>query len=334
MTKILFNFYSYTLELSSSSPQLLKRLGNDFSFFVTDHVSQASQQYQVIASLDLDLKIPSDLVAIHQTAQFMLFKKEHTRYIDYYGAALSEINDSAAIARITADSIDRLHEITYLFILSQVGKAHDQMGLHKVHSFGVKRRDTAIIGMMPMKGGKTTTFLHLLNDASTEIISDDCPLINLKGEVLPFPLRVGVENEDSLPNGDKEKLYTINRREYGIKTLAPLCYFSNSVSSAPAKKIILLVGIRSTYHTPKICHLNRFKCLLALSTHMVAGLGLPMVIEYFLRFDWRDYPNLFKLSFSRGLTAIRLLLRAESYQITLSTDPQLNAKYIEETFWK
>ncbi len=324
------NFYGTALKISSQDQQILDLLAKDFSYFKVD--SSCSLQGACIEMIKGELaKIPSQLVAKKQTPSYLLYKDGPKKWIDYYGKALCLQEEKEQSYRLYSPTLGRLHEVGYLLILSIVTKDHDLRGLHKLHSFAVQIGDTALLGAMPMKGGKTSSFLHFLKNPAVQIISDDCPLIDRRGDIYPFPLRVGVENQATLPQGDASKLYQIDRELYGMKTLAPLDYFANQVALTPPKKVVLFFGLRSTFEQPQVQNISRLKTMHYLLTHMIAGVGLPMVIEFFLQASLKDYFFLLRIGASRCLAAWNLCRRASAYQIFLcenihSNSREMNAK--------
>ena len=324
--ELYFNFYQTRVMISSDEPEILRLLALDFSYFQV--LSLGLEQKEKAQCLQLCCRalppIPPNLVAKKQTPQYLLYRQDKLKIVDYYGQALCLQNEEKGEHQLFSPSIERLHETAYLFILSVVGKDHDRRGLHKLHSFAIKRNGTSLLGAMPMKGGKTSSFLQFLQDPSVEIISDDCPLIDRQGNILPFPLRVGCDHAEILPPGNKELLYTIERSQYGRKVLAPLSYFNNKVAKSPAPRTILVFGVRSTYQSPVLVPLSFLKTLRQLSTHLIAGVGLPMVVEFFLQATFKDYYLLMRIAVSRSIAAFNLARKSKSYLIYLSSNIKEN----------
>ena len=66
-----------------------------------------------------------------------------------------------------------------------------------------------------------------------------------------------------------------------------------------------------------------------LFVHLVIGLGLPMVLEYFWEKGFRDFLCKSKIFFSRFSAAFFLALRAKNYIIYLGNDIEHNVKSIK-----
>jgi hypothetical protein len=125
-------------------------------------------------------------------------------YLDYFGSALAVYDRSRNY--LTVESVDthRLHEITYLSILSRVGELLERRGLHRLHALAVGRHGETALFMMDSGGGKSTHGLGFLRSSDRyELISEDSPLTDRRGRVHTFPLRFGVL--PPLPEGIAEE---------------------------------------------------------------------------------------------------------------------------------
>jgi len=114
--------------------------------------------------------------------------------------------------------MDLLQEIAYLFILSTVGRYLDSQGIHRVHALGVSYQNRGILLLLPCGGGKSTMALELMRRLGFSLLAEDTPLIDRRGRILPFPLRLGIrpEQETEIP---AQYFRTVNRMEFDPKTL-------------------------------------------------------------------------------------------------------------------
>ncbi len=322
------NFYGISVAVSSDCPGVVTKLAKDFSYFVS--LSSISRDITVeIFQMTPPYEQIEGLISEGQTKNAISYKKHGVKYFDYYGNALASWNSELSSGKIFSDDVNLLHEIAYLMILSKVGKIHDMRGYHKLHAFGVGASNKDLICMLPMKGGKTTLFLELLKDEKNEIISDDTPLIDPRGNILSFPLRVGVDSVDSLPDGNSSELYEINRMEYGKKILAPLSYFKNRVSKDTFRHPILISAYRSRLSVPQLKKVSKVRMFQELLRHMIVGVGLPMVVEFFVDHSIKDWLKLFYIGVRRTVGAVRLLIQTkECYLLFLCDEPKKNAELI------
>lgn len=324
-----FDFYGVLVQISSPESDLLQRVKQDFSHFYTQAPHPAPHyKFYVQKSKPPWEKIPS-LPTIFQSLNSLTYEDEQKRFNDYYGKALTIYDYSKDCAEIYSLSLEKLHELTYLIVLSRVGKKMDMMGLHKLHAFGVVKNGTALLGIMPMKGGKSTHFLQLIKDEKMGIISDDTPLISRWGKVLPFPLRIGVE--EGAEHALRGTIYSLQREFYGKKTLISLEGLPNPIGGK-CDQIILFKGIRHRGSECVIKPTAKLFFLSALIKGQVIGLGLPMILEYFWEQGFRDFCRKSYIAGSRFLSSLLLLWRSQTYTVFLGNDPRENARVLKERF--
>lgn len=318
------SFYQVNLVINSDSISILDRLKNDFSYFISQ--GELKPHFEVNVYLQ---SIPKEIIptlkASSQSLNSITYDDGDIRYNDYYGEALSIYDYKNDKAEIYSPNLNRLHEITYLLILSRSGEVLDKKGFHKIHASGVSYQNRAFIMMMPMKGGKSTTFLNLLEQPEFEIISDDTPLISGDGEIFSFPLRVGIHKVPKRLVLDKKYISEIKRKLYGDKFLISMQAFKNPISK-PCNKIVLFNGIRYSGKDTKIVRCSKISMIRPLMVHMVIGLGLPIILEYFLRFSFWDFLSKTKIFFNRLRSAFFLIIRADTYHLELGKDPDMAAK--------
>ena len=260
----------------------------------------------------------------------MTYKNGNNILNDYYGVALSILNLDSHDALVYSENLERLYEIAYLLILSRTGKLMDSNGFHKIHAFGLAFEDMAYIAMMPSKGGKTTLFLDLISsNKNFEMISDDTPVCDMRGNIYSFPLRIGVEPTHNIPDDLLKHSYTIDRLQYGKKILIPLNVFPNLFSRIKSKSTIFTC--RRIYD--KSCRIEKSSTLATfkdLQKHMVIGIGLPMILEYFLESNLLDFFRLSFIFLRRLISSLVLSIKSKNYIVYLGTDLELNYSTMED----
>lgn len=328
VSHIYFNFCDETVRVSSNSEKLLARLEKDFSYFKATELTPA--RFVIKANLD---QIPDGIVpakvADRQSLNSLTFDHGEVRINDYYGKLLSVYDYAKENATLWSLDLEKLHEISYLLILSRVGKALDMRGLHKVHAMAFTLGNTSAIGMMPMKGGKSTLLANILRDQSVAIVSDDCPLINRSGKLLPFPLRLGVEKlaEEVGLKSASEFTYTLQRDFYGEKKLVSLAGLPHEIGRVGGHQV-LFVGRRAPGMRPQLHRVSRLSMIKPLLYNMVIGVGLPMVMEYFWQNGFKDFVRKSFIALSRAWSALALLSKSECYQFWMSENPEENAEFL------
>ncbi len=338
--RIYFNFYNINIQVDSDCEVVLQFLEKHFSVFksvaTNNKIDFSLQVFQKDPPYELIPKIVSSM----QTLNSVCYDHDGIRYCDYYGDLLVILNLKLNSANLYSQNISKIHEVCYLLLLSRVGKKMDLMGLHKLHAFSVSYKDLAVVCMMPMKGGKSTLLMEFLSDQRFKIISDDIPLINIHGEILPFPLKIGLSQVplNLKVLNPETNYYFMERAQYGKKQLLSLEGLPGRIESIDKifSKIILIEAFR--YHSPtsKLSNSGYFKTGKGLIKHGVVGFGLPMVIEYFWEVGIEDFLLKMKILLSRLIAFSGLLVRSKKLKLFLGNNPseaaELIKKYVIENY--
>jgi hypothetical protein len=327
---ILLDIYGYNIKIIGTDAEMTNRLKSDFSYFLRDQLNQGPDleiHYHLVNTIPWE-KIPL-INATSQTSNAICYKQGEIKYLDYYQEALSIFDYSLNLGKIYSANLDRLHEITYLLILSRSMKYLDLHGMHKIHACAVSNKKLNLVIMMPMKGGKSTLFMNLIKSGKWDIVSDDTPLI-AKNKVLNFPLRVGLEHSNLINTSNYEGVYSIDRKLYGKKILIPLTSLEASIAKDNDQQIVLIQAIRSRKSECQIKKISKIKMIKYLMEHMVVGIGLPMVLEYFIKGDIKDWIKNIKIAFSRLFAAVKLVTVSRCYLCELTDNPEHNASVISQ----
>jgi hypothetical protein len=185
-----------------------------------------------------------------------------------------------------------------------------------------------VLCLLPSGGGKTTLAMAALEVPGVRLLGDDMALVDLRGQVLPFPLRLGFTSPP--PGVDPARLRRMRRRKYGDKWLLDLEALGPRLAYGPAKAGSLVVGQRQLAGPPKLERAPRRAALPHLTKEMVVGLGLPQLVEYFLRLEPRDLPHKARLLASRAAAALALTARSSAYRLHLGRDPADNAALLRQ----
>jgi len=309
-----FDFYGAGLILVSSAPDLLDSLSRDFDYFAAQAPKGA---IKVVAHADEPPwnEVPNRIASM-TTPNAICYDDAETRYTDYYRLALGKYDFAHESGEIWSRDLDLLYELTYLMALSRVGESHDHKGIHRVHALGVAIAGKGGLVLLPEGGGKTTLALELLTRPRVKILSDDTPLY-ADGELWAFPSRMGIRGKvEGIP---PEHLRAFRRRNHGPKTLVDLAYFRERVIDHVVPKI-LIVGVRSSGENSFVEPIARTKAFPALAQNLVFGVGLPQVLEYFLRSGLRDLFRKSRIAQSRLRSAVRLLGQTACYRLVLGRD--------------
>lgn len=328
---ILLNIQGYRLKLSSNNDNILSRIKMDFEYFVDDTLEcsehiQLTIQADVVQSLSSTI-IPKNMKPLFQRQNSITYEQNDIRYNDYYGTVVSVFNANKGDALIEGVDLEKLYEVTYLLILSRSAKFLDLAGLHKIHAFSIVQNGKGIVCMQPMRGGKSTLFTKLLLNFDVEIGSDDTPLINHKGVLLPFPLRVSVDKiPDNLTLTDQD-YYLMKREFYKAKYSLSLRKFEKKISTE-CNKFVFVEAHRSTFENPQIVKMSQLRLFRRLFHHMVIGFGLPIIFEYFWESGTKDFFIKTNIFMKRFILALKLAFTKDGYDFYLCSDSQKNAEAI------
>ena len=104
-------------------------------------------------------------------------------------------------------------------------------------------------------------------------------------------------------------------------------HFRERVVSA-ARPVAVIVGVRHGGPRSWIEPLARRRAFAPLAVNLVFGLGLPQVVEYFLRGGAADLVRKARIVRSRLTAGLRLLRDARSYRLVLGRDVRAAADAI------
>jgi hypothetical protein len=321
---ILLNIQGYKLKLSSNDDNILSRIKMDFEYFLEEETRDDFKNIQLIIQADVVAAIsktiiPKNLKPLFQRQNSITYEQNGVRYNDYYGAVTSIFNAAKGEAQVIGTDLEKLYEVTYLLILSRSGKYMDLIGMHKIHAFSVVQNGKGIVCMQPMRGGKSTLFTKILLNYDVEIGSDDTPLINQNGTLLPFPLRVSLDTiPESLALTDKD-FYLMKREFFKAKFSLSLRKFDKKISKE-CNEFVFVEAHRSTFDDPQIVKMSQVRLFQRLFHHMVIGFGLPIIFEYFWESGRKDFLLKTKIFMKRFILALKLTFTKDGYDFYLCSD--------------
>jgi hypothetical protein len=320
-----FDVHGVTVGLSTDHPPLAEALSRDLAGFLSTN-GTLDPDVLLHASLAPPPRPPAGL-------RWPALRRGHVidrpgeRWVVYQGRAGSEgratLRAVPGVERAWLWSLDAdlLWEASWLYLMSRVGELLDRRGVHRLHALGLTRGGRGALLMLPSGGGKSTLGLAALRERDFGLLSDDLPLLDPQGDLLPFPGRLGFTHP---PEGvAPEHIRPFRRIEHGLKWLVDLDAFPGR-ASGPASPQLLLVGARDPTARASLVQVPPRAAWPTLLSAVVVGVGLPQAIEHFLRPDPADVPAKLRIVRSRLRACQRLLRQVEVWRVTLGGDQHEN----------
>lgn len=320
--------HGVTATVSFSEPELLGWFEFDFRYFLlSTPLAKADISIAVELIAPPRNAIPP-LDAIMQSRWFACFEKDSKRYIDYQGTTLVVFDYKEESGRVYSEDAGSAYDKLYLTLLSRIGEKLDRRGIHRVHSLGISFNEKACLFLITEGGGKSTLALPLLDDKRVKLFSEDTPLIDNDGQVLPFPVRLGIvngENTAKIPSQFKREFVSKLGTE---KVLVDVAYYKDRIASRKTPISFLFCGKWTTADRPRIEKATKVGAASCLIRDCVFGLGLPQVIELFLTSGLKGFSAKFFIAISRLFASLALLVHSECYQLYLCRDREKNAELV------
>ncbi len=330
MESISFSFYGIILQLKSRDNGLIRDIKRDFSFFacpatqpkISINAYLQEPPYGTLPAMQASYVSPRNICYYHQGI----------KYIDYSGKGLVIYDKKKLQCDIYSAEYPLLHEACYMAILSLANEHLDKIHIHRVHGLGLQLKDNkAVLLLLDMGGGKTTLALQLLSAAKeVKLISEDSPLINKKGEILPFPLRIGVNPQEKPKDIPAEHIRYFERQEFGPKALIDIDYFKGKIADKPSQPDIIILGRRALGQKPQIRPASKYAALKEFIKNCVIGLGLFQGVEYIFQKGPKEAFFKIPIALSRLNNTRKVIKKSRIFEFLLSCDVNENNRILQE----
>lgn len=323
--QLYLDFYHHSILVSGNEVSLIEKLREEFDFFVRPEVSHLDATVELFQ--EVSPEIPS-LVAVKILENASVYRLGQRQYIDY-GDALAIWDQFENTVKIYSQNTERLFELGFLAIHSLLGQGLEKRGLCRVHAMAVSLGNTNAVLMLPSKGGKSTLLGQLLEHPDIKIISDDMPLIDLNGYVHAFPSKISFTARPSEGFMAGLKWSEFVRAHYPPKWTAGLAGLKDKIErESPSHQTLLIAGKRLSQGRSLLSPISKWRMTGPLLEHMIIGLGLPQIIELFLKFKWTDIFKLMGHAFVRTFCAFQVARKSKCFFFYLGPDRNQNAQLI------
>jgi len=313
--------YGLGVALSSDWEEALDAIRGDFAWFERPPVGAE-------VNLAIERRTPefsafSDLRPSFVTPRNVVYQSGERTVIDYFGRALSIYDRPRDSLLVQGEDLHLVHEASYHFLLSRVGEHLDAVGLPRLHALGLSGADGAVAVLLPGGGGKSTLALRALRDDHVRLLSDDSPLIDRRGRLYPFPLRLAVNPEQAheLPPGNVRQM---ERMELHPKVLLDVDAWGERIESAPRPLRHIVIGERSLGREARLEGVPRRSAIGPFLREAVIGVGLYQGMEFVLQHGAIDVARQARPALVRGVCCAAGLSRASVWRLTMGRDHERN----------
>lgn len=319
------DFHNHIILVKGAPASVEEKLRSEFHYFLApDSYPQLTIELNA-GILPLTPSLPVEKIL--ETC--LIYRLGKRKYVDYFGEALTVVDDDTKTITITSSSEERLFELAFLTIHSRAGDFLDRSGFCRVHAMAVSYKGVNALVMLPSKGGKSTLLTHLLENPDIKIIADDMPLVDRRGRILPFPSKISMTEKPESGELSKLRWNEFMRAHYPPKWTASLSAIPERLEISPEKNPVLLInGIRLSHGESLISPAPKMQMIAPLMEHMIIGRGLPQIIEIFLDMKFTDIFKMTLHAIIRSCCAMKLLMNSETFNFYIGHDKSYNAQLL------
>src|SRR3954469_5311048 len=319
----LLEVHGLRVRVAGDWPEVVDDLRLDFVWFEQPDSGTAHVTVEVerrAPDFDRFGEVPATFV----TPRNVVYELGGTTVVDYFGRAVSVLDRDSSRLTVQGESEHLVHEAAYHYVLSRIGEHLESVGFTRLHALALTGAQGAVAVMLPSGGGKSTLALRALRDDGVRLLSEDSPLIDRRGRLHPFPLRIGVNatDADRLPPGSVRRL---ERMEFHPQLALDLEAFSDRIEpSPPPPPPPLVIGRRTLGKEARLEPAGRVGAVGTLVREAVVGVGIYQGMEFILQRGMRDVLGMAGVGFTRLACCTAGLARARVWHATLGRDGERN----------
>lgn len=326
---ITLDVHGLSVRVGGEWPEVIENLRLDFVWFERPDDGAASPDVCVrIERRSPDFDRFGELPASFVTPRNVVYESGGTTVVDYFGKAVSVLDRERAQLTVQGEDEHLVHEAAYQYLLSRFGEHLESRGFTRLHALALVGGQGAVAVMLPSGGGKSTLALRALKDGDIRLLSEDSPLLDRRGRLYPFPLRIGINASDAdrLPAGSVRRL---ERMEFHPKLALDLEAFADRIEPAPQRLRHLVIGRRTLGREARLERIRRPRAVGTLVREAIVGVGIYQGMEFILQRGMRDVVGQFDVAVTRTACCAAALARAQVWRATLGRDHERNWAALE-----
>ena len=326
-----FDVHGLTIRVRGDWPDVLEALRLDFAWFAQSQGGGPADVEVEVQHGEPSFESFGEIRASFVTPRNVVYEQGDRKIVEYFGQALSIVDRRTGALLVQGDDRQLVHEAAYHYLISRIGEHLDARGLTRLHSLGLTGPDGAVAIMLPSGGGKSTLVLRALRDERVRLLSEDTPLLDRRGNLHPFPLRIGVNVTDAatLPEGSVRR---IERMEFHPKLALELEAFADRIESSPQPLRHLVIGHRSLGNEARLEPVGRATAAGPLLREAVVGVGVYQGMEFILQRGMRDVVGKLGTVAARTSSCARALPRVQVWDLVLGRDRERNWEALDPLF--
>jgi hypothetical protein len=318
------DLYGLRVNVSGDWAEAIEETRLDFGWFAGSFDWGGTSDVEVLLERrPPDFGAFGDAPASFVTPRNVVYQQGGRTIVDYFGRALSVLDRANERLVVQGEDIHLVHEAAYQYILSRVGQHLESRGLTRLHALGLAGPRGAVAVMLPSGGGKSTLALRALEQDGVRLLSEDSPLVDRRGRLHPFPLRIGINatDEDKIPAGSVRR---IERMEFHPKLALEVDSIADRIESSPQPLTDLVLGRRTLGQHAELEPLRRSAAIGTLVREAIVGVGIYQGMEFVLQRGMRDVAGKLDIAWTRTACSAAALARARVWRLTMGRDVDRN----------
>ncbi|MEA2374631.1 MAG: hypothetical protein QOD53_1094 [Thermoleophilaceae bacterium] len=316
-------FHGLRVRVRGDWADVLEDLRLDFWWFVRESGAASREVEIVVERRAPQFEVFGDVAASFITPRNVVYQQPDRTIVDYFGRAVSVVDRLSGGLHVQGLDKHLVHEAVYHYILSTVGRHLDARGMPRLHCLALSGPGGALAVMLPSGGGKSTLALRMLQDDRVRIIAEDTALIDRRGRLHPFPLRMAINTTDA-ERMPPDQVRRIERMEFHAKLALDPAVLAGRVEPSPRPLRHLLIGQRSLGRDADLSPIPRSAAVGTLLREGVVGVGVYQGMEFILQRGMRDVVGKTGIVATRAACCAAGLARAKVWRLTLGRDHERN----------